>query len=190
MWRVTFEVWYLFSECVESLEGHTATSEDSPSNGRMRCRAQLRTSFVVLVKKLWCGQFSSLHPKAFKVMLGLVHPPFTGSRQVYRYSDIKWIVCVMTCWLLARLSGVSGRSTGSPSWATYLWTDVIQLSHNCSFREHSVKDISRPVKEWSWMFKVWPCVSEARAFCLSITTFAWSSWTTNRWEVVRRWFCT
>ena len=80
--ELPFEVWFLFSESVETLERHTAASEDSESNGRIRCRAQLRASFVVLVKKLWCGQFSSLHPKAFKLMLGLVHPPFTGSRQV------------------------------------------------------------------------------------------------------------
>ena len=48
----------------------------------VKCRAQLTTSFCVLLKKLWCGQFSSVHPKAFKMALSLVHPSFSGLRQV------------------------------------------------------------------------------------------------------------
>ena len=52
---------------------------------KTECRHQLNSSFQVLLRKLWCGQFSSLHPKAFKMSLGLVHPPFAGTRQV-RYN--------------------------------------------------------------------------------------------------------
>ena len=52
------------------------------SNDKINCRAQLNKCFQILLRKLWCGQFSSLHPKAFKMSLGLVHPSFAGSRQV------------------------------------------------------------------------------------------------------------
>lgn len=55
---------------------------EDEDEAKIKCRRQLNSSFQVLLRKLWCRQFSSLHPKAFKMSLGLVHPPFAGIRQV------------------------------------------------------------------------------------------------------------
>ena len=57
-------------------------SQQKEKYARADYSAQLNKSFRILVRKIWCRQFSSLHPKAFKMSLGLVHPPFAGSRQV------------------------------------------------------------------------------------------------------------
>ena len=62
-------------------EGESVHSQQGDKM-KTECHSQLNSSFQVLLRKLWCGQFSSLHPKAFKMSLGLVHPPFAGTRQV------------------------------------------------------------------------------------------------------------
>ena len=45
-------------------------------------QGHLSARFGTLVQKLWSGRFSALHPQAFKTTLGLLHPQFSGSRQV------------------------------------------------------------------------------------------------------------
>ncbi len=48
------------------------------------CRSHIYTTFTSLVKKLWSGQFSDVRPRLLKTTLGLLHPQFSGSRQVRR----------------------------------------------------------------------------------------------------------
>lgn len=57
----------------------------------LACRSHIHTTFTSLVKKLWSGQFSDVQPRLLKTTLGLLHPQFSGSRQV---RELGLCVCV------------------------------------------------------------------------------------------------
>ena len=67
---------YLNGCCVLSTYASSLSSSLPPAQGHLSAR------FGTLVQKIWSGRFSALHPQAFKTTLGLLHPQFSGSRQV------------------------------------------------------------------------------------------------------------
>ena len=66
---------YLWLLGVHDMEGK---EENSPE----WMRQQLEIQLSLLIRKYWCGQYQSLHPKLFKQVLGTVHPQLNGFRQV------------------------------------------------------------------------------------------------------------
>jgi len=63
--------------------------EGKEENSPEWMRQQLEIQLSLLIKKYWCGQYQTLHPKVFKQVLGAVHPQLNGFRQVnHLYSFI------------------------------------------------------------------------------------------------------
>jgi ubiquitin C-terminal hydrolase len=69
-------------QCIRSIPEialHYLNSDDKQSTDSQK--GALSSRLATLLHKLWSGLFSAVHPQAFKITLGLLHPQFNGNRQ-------------------------------------------------------------------------------------------------------------